>query len=196
MKKNTEWGFLREDSIAADKAGFSSYNNLHRTGLEKYLSVIFPDVNDWVHDKIIGNGSRKRPDYRSEVLKLIVEFDGIQHYNNPLRILQDEENTKFYESLGYKVVRIPYFIQLTNDVVETLFGVKVEQTLFDNSIPSLSPDSKNTPAFLCKMGIKRMAYEYKKFPNQYKVNIDYLKTCQNQSLVDYKDLEDEYNKTI
>lgn len=32
-------------------------------------------------------------------------------------------NQELYESYGYKVVRIPYFIQLSNEVVEKLFGV-------------------------------------------------------------------------
>ena len=45
----------------------------------EYLKVIFPNVNDWIHDKALGkiNGvlCRKRPDYRSESLKMIVEFE-------------------------------------------------------------------------------------------------------------------------
>lgn len=51
---------------------------------------------------------------RSESLKLIVEIDGLPHYQNPIVILKDKEKTKLYEEFGYKVVRIPYFIQLTN----------------------------------------------------------------------------------
>lgn len=85
MKK---WGFVRETVEAAKKAGIDADTGLHRTGLEEYLSVIFPNVNDWVHDKSTGltkdgKPTKMRPDYRSETLKMIVEFDGLQHYNRP-----------------------------------------------------------------------------------------------------------------
>lgn len=40
-------------------------------------------------------------------------------------IRKDGENQKIYESFGYHVVRIPFFIQLTNEVVKILFGVEV-----------------------------------------------------------------------
>lgn len=195
---NRKWGFLRETKELAQKAGIDKDTDLIRTGLDEYLYVIFPGVSDWVHDKAIGkiNGvvSRKRPDYRSETLKMIIEFDGLQHYTSPTNIIRDKDNTKFYEELGYQVIRIPYFIQLTNKVVEQLFNVKVEEPLFDESIPSLGPQGQNTPAFLCYSGIKRMAEEFRKFPEQYKVNIDFLKKQDNQFLVEYEILEREYNK--
>ena len=84
--KKEKWGFLRETEESAKKAGVDPDTGLHRTGLEKYLKVIYPMVNDWIHDQSIpglqvnGKVCRKRPDYRSETLKMIVEFDGLQHY--------------------------------------------------------------------------------------------------------------------
>ncbi|MDD7704413.1 hypothetical protein, partial [Campylobacter sp.] len=73
-----KWGYLRETSQIAQMAGLDKATGLHRTGLDEYLKVIFPNVNDWIHDKALGeiNGvlCRKRPDYRSESLKMIVEF--------------------------------------------------------------------------------------------------------------------------
>lgn len=176
---NEKWGFLRESVADAHKAGIDADTGLHRTGLEEYLAIIFPDVQDWIHDKSLGNvGGNKymnRPDYRSETLKLIVEFDGIHHYTNPDIILRDEKNTKLYMKLGYKVVRIPYFIQLTNDVVKELFNVDVQEALFNPSIPSLNKKGRNTPAYLCSAGVERMKREFQQFPEQYKVNKEYLK---------------------
>ena len=191
---NRKWGYIRETREAAKKAGKDPNTGLHRTGLEDYLEVIFPNTKDWIHDKPIGNGSRKRPDYRSESLKLIIEFDGVPHYTSPDKIRQDEKNTLFYTMLGYKVVRIPYFIQLTNSVVKTLFGVDVETPLFDDTIPSIGSHMPNTPAFLCHQGIIRMAKEYKKFPTQYKINLEFMKQQEDQYLVEYELLETEYNK--
>ena len=171
------YGFLRETEKLAEKAGADKATGLHRTGLEKYLEVIFPDVDDWVHDKcfpviIDGKKCRKRPDYRSDALRLIVEFDGLPHYQNPDTIIKDEENEKFYRSCGYKVIRIPYFIQLTNKNVFKLFGVKVNIPLFPEGYISLTPEQRSTPAFLCPLGIKRMASVYKDFPGEYLKQFD------------------------
>ena len=44
MSKN--WGFLRETSELAKKAGIDKDTGLVRTGLNEYLDVIFPDTHD------------------------------------------------------------------------------------------------------------------------------------------------------
>lgn len=188
MKKVKEkWGFLRETTEAAIKAGIDRGTGLHRTGLNEYLKVIFPNVDDWVHDKALGltvnnKVCRKRPDYRSEKLKLIVEFDGIQHYTMPDRIKNDVLSTKFYESLGYKVVRIPYFIQLTNKAVKYFFNVDVKEPLFNENIHSMDKNDRNTPAFLCGAGVLRMIEEFKPHPEQYRVNKEFLISQNDQFL--------------
>jgi len=195
-----KWGFLRETNIMAKKAGIDKDTGLHRTGLEKYLKVIFPEIDDWIHDKVVeklvNNKKRRiRPDYRSEKLKLIIEFDGIQHYTKPDIIEKDINNTKIYEEeLGYKVVRIPYFIQLSQKAVKTLFDVDVQGELFDETIPSLGIKGQNTPAYLCPAGIKRMAEEFRKFPEQYKTNINFLKSKNDSFKTGVEFLENEYNK--
>jgi len=198
MNAEEKWGFLRETSELAEKAGKDKDTGLHRTGLDVYLRVIFPDVDDWVHDKAIGyiDGKfcRKRPDYRSECLKLIVEFDGLQHYTSPSNILRDKENTIFYENLGYRVVRIPYFIQLTNTVVGQLFDVQIQEKLFPEGIPSLGPKGQNTPAYLCYRGIQRMASEFRRFPEQYETNISFLKSFEDQYFIDSDILEREFER--
>lgn len=47
-----KWGYLREHSQNA--SGTDSLTGLHRTGLDEYLAVIYPKVNDWIHDKAFG----------------------------------------------------------------------------------------------------------------------------------------------
>ena len=127
-------------------------------------------------------------------MKLIIEFDGLPHYTNPDIIEKDLKNTELYEGFGYKVIRIPYFVQLTNKAVETLFGVKVSEDLFDGVFPSLGIKGRNTPAYLCPAGIQRMAKEFKKFPEQYLTNINALKEQNDifKSGIDF--LVKEYNK--
>jgi len=162
------------------------------------LKIIFPSTNDWIHDKALGevNGKKYqfRPDYRSEKLKLIVEFDGLQHYTNPEQVKKDFERNELYSNLGYKVVRIPYFIQLTIESVKILFGVEVERELFDGSYPSLSINISNTPAYLCYTGLKRMAKEFKTFPKQYRTNIEFFHSQNSPDLTGIHYLENEYNQ--
>lgn len=176
---NTRFGFLRESSKYTTE--LDPDFGLHRTSLLDYLLVIFPEVSvsEWIHDQKFGklkNGKIcfKRPDYKCEKLKLIIEFDGLHHYTDPKQIIQDEENTKIYVSEGYNVVRIPYFIQLTNRTVQCMFGRNVDIPLFDPNIPSFGILSKSTPAFCCPLGINRMAKELIKFPEQMDINIKEL----------------------
>lgn len=193
---NIKWGFLRETSTLAKKAGIDKDTGLHRTGLEDYLNIIFPNNEDWIHDKALGfmNGIlyKCRPDYRSEKLKLIIEFDGLQHYTKPDIIEKDIRTTNLYMSFGYKVVRIPYFIQLTNKAVKTLFDIDVSEELFDEKISSLGVAGQNTPAYLCPAGVRRMAEEFRKFPEQYKTNIDFLRNQNDPFKTGVEFLEREY----
>ena len=174
------FGFLRETEAMAQKAGKDVKTGICRTGLETYLSFIFPNCKDWIHDRPLGiviNGKKcmKRPDYRSDSLRLIVEFDGLLHYQKPTNILTDKQNSILYQSAGYTVIRIPYFIQLTKINVERLFGVKCDIELFPENVCSLCVENENTPAFLCLEGIRRMAREFYQFPDKYEMEIMHLK---------------------
>ena len=198
--KKEKWGFLRETEESAKKAGVDPDTGLHRTGLDKYLKVIYPMVNDWIHDQSIpglqvnGKVCRKRPDYRSETLKMIVEFDGLQHYTNPNVIKRDYEGNSIYKEAGYTVVRIPFFIQLSQDAVKKLFNVSVSQKLFNEKFCSMGIKGRNTPAYLCPAGLKRMAQDFKKFPNQYKLNVEFLKKQNNSFETGVEFLIEAYNE--
>lgn len=197
-----KWGYLRESAAKAKKAGADGLTGLHRTGLEEYLAVIFPDVHDWVFNREIDKANVKdagykrwRPDYRSEALRLVVEFDGLQHYTSQAVIEHDGEKDAWYRQLGYRVVRIPYFIQLTNTAVKKLFGVSVKENLFDERFPSLGSRG-SFPPNLCCGGIRRMAKEFAQFPEQYAVNIKSLKSHRGQIQERVKMLEQEYNREV
>ena len=183
------YGYLRENEKQVNKEPIDPITGLPRTTLKEYLNIIFPNINDWVFDKTTGlidtttgKKSLRRPDARSEQFKLIIEIDGLPHYQNPDIIIRDDISTKFYEDYGYKVVRIPYFIQLSNKAVEQLFNVKVNTTLFDDNFTSLHPELRNTPAYLCPLGIERMKLIFQQFPKQYKMNKQFLEQL-NQPLL-------------
>ena len=72
--------------------------------------------------------SNIEPDYFIESLRLVFEFDGPNHYNDSLKIMKDErkyKNLKYIKKNGkdvvIKIIRIPYFVQLTKDFAKFLF---------------------------------------------------------------------------
>lgn len=129
--------------------------------LGELLKEIFPN-NEFINDKSVPNSNtRRRPDYRCDELMLIVEFDGDLHYKESGKIKSEAEKNSIYSSMGYKVVRIPYFIQLTNEIVKLLFNK-------DCNISYKYPhgfisDKATLPADFCEMGINKFISDLNKF---------------------------------
>jgi very-short-patch-repair endonuclease len=44
---------------------------------------------------------------------VVVKYDGDHHYRNSLQIKRDFEKDELVKGLGFKVIRIPYWVQLT-----------------------------------------------------------------------------------
>ena len=197
---NNTWGFVRETRVQAEKS--EKYDpKHHRTGLEEYLKVIFPGIK-WINNEFFP-GEKILPDYRSESLHLIVEFDGLEHYTKPTTIVRDQRNEEIYKKHGYTVVRVPYFIQLTNEVAKKMFGsfpgFNFKAELFPEEVASFTEsciDEKYpySPAFLCPAGLKRMAEEFLKYPEQYDVNLKALEDLNNDELSGVKFLKEAYEK--
>lgn len=68
----------------------------------------------FTRQKVLG---RYIADFYSAEAKLIIELDGSQHYEEENRT-KDQERTKFLESYGLKVIRIP-----NNEVMHNFRGV-------------------------------------------------------------------------
>ena len=113
---------------------------------------------DFIHNKpFIG---RFKPDYRNDDLKLIIEFDGDRHYTSAMVILRDMLKDKQEEELGYKVVRWPYFIQMTNETAKLLLGVRYNS---EQTYPYGFIDEKCIcPAEFCSLGIEKFINDMKK----------------------------------
>ena len=205
-----KFGYLRESQKKADledaKKGKDPFG-FPRTGMDVYLKTIFPETDiekDWHPNKSSGilykNGlktSEAFPDYCYDdgERKIVIEFDGTGHYKYPDKISQDLAKDKAYEEAGYKVIRIPYFIQLTNKVVKQMFGIDVKEKLFPEGIGSMTYKLHNTPKDLCVEGLHRMANDFLLYPEQYEYNIRHLLEEEKQGHktgVDY--LVQAYNK--
>ena len=136
---------------------------LNESKLGDLLEVLFPN-EEFIHDKAVPNSKnkRKRPDYRCDNLKLIIEYDGFGHYTVSKNIISDIDKDLDYTSMGYKVIRIPYFIQLTKEVIYNLFNIKLDKDLY--SYPHGFIDKKAVlPADFCELGIKKFREDLERF---------------------------------
>lgn len=135
--------------------------HLNEEFLGDVLQYIFPD-NTFIRDKVVPNSnSRRRPDYRCDELNLIVEFDGDRHYKEASKIKSEREKVVLYESMGYKVVRIPYFIQLNTEVVKFLFN-KDLPTYYEYPQGFISKLAAN-PCDYCELGVKKFIEDLNRF---------------------------------
>lgn len=190
-----KWGYIRETPELVKKAYKDNPDSIvGYTCMTVYISEIFPDVDDWIQGKCPKDLKGKclcryKPDFYSPTLNLIIEIDGLPHYSDPENVLNDKKKDEVYTSLGFKVVRIPYFIQLDKRSIKTLFGITVDKDFFNIEHPSMGIRWKNTPAYLCPMGIERMCMELKRFPDQFIVNYNALKAENNTELSGVEFLE-------
>lgn len=123
------------------------------------LAELFPNY-EFIHDKAVpGAGIGNRPDYRCEELKLIVEFDGFQHYCQVDVIYKDRLKDATYTNMGYRIVRIPYFVQLTSNVVNHYFGVDDVDMQIDFPQGFIADKGEKLPAEFCSLGIARFIDE-------------------------------------
>ncbi len=105
-----------------------------------------------------------RPDYRSERHKLIVEFDGDQHYRSAKHVIEDKERDQCLSDAGYRVIRIPYFVQMTEPVIGALFGDSIANRSRFKDFPHGFNDARVIfPADFCEMGVARFLEDLDQF---------------------------------
>ena len=121
--------------------------------LGKFLEAAYPN-KEWEHDKRfkgIDKTYNFRPDFCCHELKLCVEFDGPDHYMKANVILADENKDNVLKALGYKVIRIPYFVQLDNEAIKYFFGLDIE---FNYGFKhGFIAKNVSLPANFCELGI-------------------------------------------
>lgn len=73
------------------------------------------------------NLSRKSWDHfiKLDNRNIFVEFDGAQHYTNMKNFINDDKFQTIAVELEYEVVRIHYFIQLNNELINYYFNTKL-----------------------------------------------------------------------
>ncbi|MFN2368213.1 MAG: DUF559 domain-containing protein, partial [Desulfurivibrionaceae bacterium] len=75
------------------------------------------------------SGILNRPDHRFEKEKKIIEFDGIQHYQDIDVIKKDRKKDEVYGAMGYRIIRIPFFVQPSSETLKHYFNIDGELQL-------------------------------------------------------------------
>jgi hypothetical protein len=87
-------------------------------------------------------------------------FDGDEHYRNTLKIKNDREKDEMARCGGYRVVRIPYWVQLTSETLKHYFHLEAE---IIQDFPHGFISTKVFPASFCELasiglGLKSRAF--------------------------------------
>jgi len=132
--------------------------------LGEILKNLLPDRN-FIHDKSVpgSKNKRRRPDYRNDDLQLIIEFDGDSHYCKAGRIINDAIKDADYNTLGYKVIRIPYFIQMNTNLLQFIFGEGTKLTYAQEYDHGFIDKRAVLPADYCELGIEMFENDLQKF---------------------------------
>jgi hypothetical protein len=151
-------------------------NYLTETKLGEYLKILYPK-DEFIRNKCVPNSNSKyRPDYRNDNLKLIVEFDGYSHYTSSKTILSDIKKDRIFKSMGYNIIRIPYFIQISNGVTLYLFGKTSKK--INQIYPHGFIDHKCImPADFCELGLEKFKEDLENF---FFIKNDILKSLENK----------------
>lgn len=148
--------------------------------LDEHLLIFYIKYFSYGYDMIANKKLEEtnfRPDFIFPTLKLIVEFDGPHHYTNNITILKDIKRDEKTKSLGYKTIRIPYYIQFKKSEMITLFKdipeiknniLKEKDKVFSEFNNGFWSKNVVLPSSFCSRGMIR----YKKEIENFLENVD------------------------
>lgn len=162
----------------------------NQTSLKDYMNYVFPEDEVVCDERIPDdiqidrcnkfnvkyNKNKYRPDARIESRSLIVEFEGVQHFQNVSTIYKDDVRDDYLTSIGYKVVRIPFYVQLTTDMIKFYFDVDVKYgSEVKSGFYSLTSDpaalNPNCPASFSILGYQKFLNNFRDYPESTKQEI-------------------------
>jgi hypothetical protein len=125
----------------------------------------------WIGEEVtVAAGSRRRWDmaYLSAEGTVVVEYDGDPHYCNTIRIKADREKDRVAADLGFRVVRFPYWIQLTSEMLAHYFELSAE---IRQDFPHGFVTTKIFPASFCEIGVERFEHELRDLPSGVRMSV-------------------------
>jgi len=126
---------------------------------DKYTSFI-------EEQKVVGNPRCRWDIYMTfpDGREIAVEFDRDQHYRDTLVMKLDLEKEDLADEAGIEVVRIPYWVQLTDDTAKHYFDDLFDGIHIEQDYPHGFIKSKIFPASYCALGVERFMAELHDLP--------------------------------
>lgn len=99
-------------------------------------------------------------------IKIAIKLKEPKHYLSPADIIENDDDRWTANKSNYKVIEIPYFIELSNEVFEHYFG-RAPQVPIVSDHPSGFEDPQFVlPANYCSMGVNNFLKELGDLPQQ------------------------------
>ena len=98
----------------------------------------------------------------------VVEFDGDAHYRDSLKIKIDDEKDAVAREHNFRVIRFPYWVQLTTETLAHYFGLSAD---IHQDFPHGFISTKIFPASFCELGIIRFKRELDSLPAEIKGSV-------------------------
>lgn len=143
--------------------------------LRKALQEII-GIENWIGNEVKVADTRKRWDmlFKFNNKTYVVEFDGDQHFRDSLVIKSDDIKNSIAENLGYKVIHIPYFIQLTNETFKYFFkDICIPINIIQNYKHGFIDKKAKFPASFCELGKEKYNQIYESIPRNVSKEISF-----------------------
>lgn len=138
--------------------------NLTVDFIDVFLRKLYPDNiffrNKTIKDKKFGVF---KPNFICDELKIIVEFRDAKHYMKSRIQLKDSITTVYFKELNYKIIEIPYFVQLTKEVIKILFDINLQGNLYKCSEHGFINGNMILPADFNSIGVNKFIDDSERF---------------------------------
>ncbi len=144
--------------------------HLLQHSLETALHAVVGPEN-WLGREITVPNTRMRWDMgfkRKDGQVVIVEYDGDTHYCDPFKIKTDAVKDAAAGALGYAVVRMPFWVQLTTVTLKHFFGL---DAIVETEFPHGFITTRFFPSRFCGLGIARFRRELDALPEQVRADV-------------------------
>lgn len=141
---------------------------LTESKLHAVLSEWAGDTNVAAQVKVAGTRMRSDFEVRREGTIYVVEFEGDTHYRDANVIYRDNIKAGIQKGEGKKVVKIPYFVQLTSQTFEHFFESEFD---VESDFPHGFITTKVLPASFCPIGYAAAKVLFEALPNNVRDDI-------------------------
>ena len=149
------------------------------------LQIFYPNAIWETQKRFAYDPDNKRKFYQVDVIsvghKIVWEYDGPNHFNDTWKFQRDIDRDIYFNNLGYKVKRWPYFCQLTRDIAKNFFGKDFSEEKYLSAISYiygveseneiLAPGwhkTKFTPGSWIEKGVDRLISDLEEMPESFK----------------------------